>query len=125
MSNSIKFSHSETGTLDTTVEPVLNNVLILGAVALTYERIDGIPKYATDDEGLKTLIDRSEQMIDHLQSSLSCLGQVLAYTKTDELDLINFGWLIHSLSELSIQIESQKSDMQYVLTENIKKASAK
>ncbi len=113
------FNHSPDGVIEFSHEkPVLADVLAIGAVGLTYERTFSdhqtpICNYATDTKGLKTMINKSVDLLDHLHLLISALGVLLAKVPKGEVgeELGNLGWLINSLSELALEVQIVNSSM--------------
>ncbi len=121
--NKINFKYSQEGTLEFNSRSILADALVIGAVTSTCKVSFPDPnsikyEYGTDRDGIKKVISKSDELLNHLHSSLSALGVVIAYSKDCELDehKDSLGWLINNLSELANQIAFNNAEMNYSLT---------
>lgn len=119
----IKFTYAPDGKLDlNSGKGGLNDVFEIGAIASTFTQSfsgDGatINEFATDRQGLETILQKNQGLLDHINYSLSSLGVLMAYVDVREVEgeLVQLGWLINSLSELSARVSSLNFEINVTL----------
>jgi len=123
MSSSIKFTHSDSGNLESTGSTGLSLVTTIGALAHTSkltrpEKGVIIKNYATDRAGLVDAIDKCKEANDFLQWSIQAVSVIITQVEDKgeiEGQLDAAMWLVAGLSELSSELNNVSSEMEVAL----------
>ncbi len=120
--HTIKFTHAPDGEIEYCKgHTVYTDLFMLGAVALTsryqYTKDDIEYEFATDAEGLKTLIMKSNETLEFMQDAIVALGLVMTDRDGEHVNenRNELNWLVIGLTELSTLVVKNLSDMNCAL----------
>jgi hypothetical protein len=126
----INFTKSPTGKMEIVQgDASLNALSYLGALHLTANymedgtdekgRVNKVYNYATDKDGLDTMINLADRTIDSLCYYIEGIGILLARESRENseisLAIKNAGWLLAGLGEMTAGISQVKINMQRAL----------
>ena len=120
--HTIKFTNAPDGEIEYCKgHTVYTDLFMLGAVALTsryqYTKDDIEYEFATDAEGLKTLIMKSNETLEFMQDAIVALGLVMTDRDSEHVNenRNELNWLVIGLTELSTLVAKNLSDMNCAL----------
>ncbi|MGZ4995765.1 MAG: hypothetical protein ACXV79_16565 [Methylobacter sp.] len=123
ITNSIKFTHAESGEIDShNGKTVFSYLFMLGAFASTRKYNSDLvcSEYQTDTDGLKVLESKASEAVSCLSDAVAALGTMMANADMDNIDtdtLRTCGWLIAGLGELIGQVSFENSEISYALSQ--------
>jgi hypothetical protein len=118
--STIKFTKSPSGKMEIVDgNAFLNALSYLGAMRLTANYTEYGAKYATDEEGLKEMIDLANKTVNDLCFYIEGIGTLLARESRENseisLAIQNAGWLLAGLGGVTAEISQVKISMERAL----------
>lgn len=128
MSDSIKFNHGDDNSISTNNgDTSLSDIFLVAALSHTSKMVypngeEPTREYATDHKGLVTAVDRSEQIISSLNSGITAISSVMAYSNPEDITdyAQDIMWLISGLSSLANEVHHSSQNMQFSLEQSRK-----